>query len=493
MSKFILALDQGTTSSRAILFDKAGKIIGLAQQEFPQIFPKAGWVEHNPEAIWQSQLNTARQVIAEAKITAADVAAIGITNQRETTVVWDRSTGTAVYNAIVWQCRRTASMCDQLKADKFDKVIRRKTGLVTDAYFSGTKVAWILENVKGARKKAEAGALAFGTIDTWLINKLSGGKVHVTDVSNASRTLLYNIHQQKWDKEILEKLNIPASLLPEVKSSSELYAMTDPSLFGAAIPIAGIAGDQQAALFGQACFKPGMMKNTYGTGCFMLMNTGEKGTPSKTGLLTTIAWRKGGKTEYALEGSVFVAGAAVQWLRDGLGLIVNAAETEAMATSVNDTNGVYFVPAFVGLGAPYWDMNARGAIVGLTRGASRAHIVRAALEAMAYQTRDVIECMQKDSGIKAKELRVDGGATRNDFLCQFQADVLGIPVVRPVVTETTALGAAYLAGLAVGYWKNDKEIATQWQQEKRFEPKMKKGEREALYEGWKQAVKQTRT
>ncbi len=492
MSKFILALDQGTTSSRAILFDKAGKIIGVAQQEFPQIFPKAGWVEHNPEAIWQSQLNCARQVIAEAKITAADVAAIGITNQRETTVVWDRQTGTAVYNAIVWQCRRTAPLCDKLKAEKFDKVIRKKTGLVTDAYFSGTKVAWILDNVRGARKKAEAGDLAFGTIDTWLINKLSGGKTHVTDVSNASRTLLYNIKQQKWDKEILEKLNIPASLLPEVKSSSELYAMTDPSLFGAAIPIAGIAGDQQAALFGQACFKPGMMKNTYGTGCFMLMNTGEKGTPSKTGLLTTIAWRKNGKTEYALEGSVFVAGAAVQWLRDGLGLIVNASETEALASSVNDTNGVYFVPAFVGLGAPYWDMKARGAIVGLTRGATRAHIVRAALEAMAYQTRDVIECMQKDSGIKAKELRVDGGATRNDFLCQFQADVLGIPVVRPVVTETTALGAAYLAGLAVGFWKNDKEIATQWQQEKRFEPKMKKGEREALYEGWQQAVKQTR-
>ncbi|MBS1811733.1 MAG: glycerol kinase GlpK [Acidobacteria bacterium] len=493
MSKYILALDQGTTSSRAILFDKAGKIIGVAQQEFPQIFPKGGWVEHNPEAIWQSQLNCARQVIADAQIKATDVAAIGITNQRETTVVWDRKTGTAIYNAIVWQCRRTAPLCDKLKAENFDKVIRRKTGLVTDAYFSGTKVAWILDNVKGARKKAEAGNLAFGTIDTWLINKLSGGTTHVTDVSNASRTLLYNIHQQKWDKEILEKLNIPESLLPEVKSSSELYAMTDPSLFGAAIPIAGIAGDQQSALFGQACFKPGMMKNTYGTGCFMLMNTGEKGTPSKTGLLTTIAWRKNNKTEYALEGSVFVAGAAVQWLRDGLGMIVNASETEALAKSVNDTNGVYFVPAFVGLGAPYWDMNARGAIVGLTRGATRAHIVRAALEAMAYQTRDVIECMQKDSGIKAKELRVDGGATRNDFLCQFQADILGIPVVRPVVTETTALGAAYLAGLAVGYWKNDKEIASQWQQEKRFEPKMKKPEREALYAGWQQAVKQTRS
>ncbi len=488
MSKYILALDQGTTSSRAILFDKAGKIIGVAQQEFPQIFPKPGWVEHNPEAIWQSQLNCARQVIAEANITAADVAAIGITNQRETTVVWDRKTGVPVYNAIVWQCRRTAPLCDKLKAEKFDKVIRKKTGLVTDAYFSGTKVAWILDNVKGARKKAEAGELAFGTIDTWLINKLSGGKTYVTDVSNASRTLLYNIHQQKWDKEILAKLNIPESLLPEVKSSSELYALTDESLFGAQIPVAGIAGDQQAALFGQACFKPGMMKNTYGTGCFMLMNTGEKGTPSKTGLLTTIAWRKNNKTEYALEGSVFVAGAAVQWLRDGLGLIVNASETEALATSVKDTNGVYFIPAFVGLGAPYWDMKARGAIVGLTRGATRAHIVRASLEAMAYQTRDVIECMQKDSGIKAKELRVDGGATSNNFLCQFQADILGIPVVRPVITETTALGAAYLAGLAVGYWKNEKEIATQWQQEKRFEPKMKKAEREALYEGWKQAV-----
>jgi glycerol kinase len=492
MSKYILALDQGTTSSRAILFDKAGKIIGVAQQEFPQIFPKAGWVEHNPEAIWQSQFNCARLVIAEAQIKATDIAAIGITNQRETTVMWDRKTGTAIHNAIVWQCRRTASMCDQLKAEKFDKVIRRKTGLVTDAYFSGTKVAWLLENVKNARKKAAAGDLAFGTIDTWLINKLSNGKAHVTDVSNASRTLLYNITQQKWDKEILAKLDIPESLLPEVKSSSELYALTDPALFGAPIPIAGIAGDQQAALFGQACFKPGMMKNTYGTGCFMLMNTGEKATPSKTGLLTTIAWRKNNKTEYALEGSVFVAGAAVQWLRDGLGMIVNASETEALATSVNNTNGVYFVPAFVGLGAPYWDMNARGAIVGLTRGATRAHIVRAALEAMAYQTRDVIECMQKDSSIKAKELRVDGGATRNDFLCQFQADILGVPVVRPVVTETTALGAAYLAGLAVGYWKNDKEIATQWRQEKRFEPKMKKSEREALYEGWQQAVKQTR-
>ena len=493
MPNYILALDQGTTSSRAILFDKAGQIIAVTQQEFPQIFPKAGWVEHDSEAIWQSQIHCARQVIAQAKIEASDIAAIGITNQRETTVVWDRKTGAAIHNAIVWQCRRTAPLCEKLKAEKFDKVIRKKTGLVTDAYFSGTKVAWLLDNVKGARKKAEAGELAFGTIDTWLIHKLSGGKAHVTDVSNASRTLLYNINSQKWDKEILEKLNIPASLLPEVKSSSEVYAMTDASLFGVEIPIAGIAGDQQAALFGQACFKPGMMKNTYGTGCFMLMNTGEKATPSKTGLLTTIAWRKKGKTEYALEGSVFVAGAAIQWLRDGLGIIASAPETDALATSVTDNQGVYFVPAFVGLGAPYWDMNARGAIVGLTRGATHAHIARAALEAMAYQTRDVIECMQKDSGIKAKELRVDGGATANNFLCQFQADILGIPVVRPVITETTALGAAYLAGLAVGFWKSDKEIATQWQQEKRFEPQMKKAEREVLYEGWIKAVAQVRT
>lgn len=493
MSKYVLALDQGTTSSRAILFDKSGKVVNVAQQEFPQIFPKAGWVEHNPEAIWQSQLNCARQAIAEAKITASDVAAIGITNQRETTVVWDRKTGTPIHNAIVWQCRRTAPLCDELKAEKFDRIIRKKTGLVTDAYFSGTKVAWLLDNVKKARQRANAGDLAFGTIDTWLVHKLSGGTTHVTDVSNASRTLLYNIASNRWDREILDRLNIPDSMLPEVKSSSEIYGYTDPSLFGAAIPIAGIAGDQQAALFGQACFKPGMMKNTYGTGCFMLMNTGEKRTPSKSGLLTTIAWSVGKKnTEYALEGSVFVAGAAIQWLRDGLGLVASASETEAIARSVNENEGVYFVPAFVGLGAPYWDMNARGAIVGLTRGSTRAHVVRAAIEAMAYQTRDVIECMQKDSGIKAKELRVDGGATRNDFLCQFQADILGIPVVRPVVTETTALGAGYLAGLATGFWKNEKEIAGQWKVEKRFEPKMTKSDRESLYAGWMEAVARVR-
>ncbi|HZS06166.1 MAG TPA: glycerol kinase GlpK [Blastocatellia bacterium] len=492
MPGYILALDQGTTSSRAIIFNRAGAIVHLAQQEFPQIFPRAGWVEHDPEAIWESQLECARRALAYTCIEAKDIAAIGITNQRETTVVWDRRTDRAIHNAIVWQCRRTAPMCEKLQAEKFDRVIRRKTGLVTDAYFSGTKVAWLLDNVKNARRRANAGELAFGTVDTWLVNRLSGGRAHVTDVSNASRTLLYDIRSQKWDTEILDRLRIPPSLLPEVKSSSEVYAETDPDLLGAPIPIAGIAGDQQAALFGQACFRPGMMKNTYGTGCFMLMNTGAKATPSKTGLLTTIAWRTRGETEYALEGSVFVAGAAVQWLRDGLGIIANAAETEELANSVADNHGVYFVPAFVGLGAPYWDMNARGAISGLTRGSTRAHLVRAALEAMAYQTRDVIECMQKDSGIRAKELRVDGGATHNNFLCQFQADILGIPVVRPVVTETTALGAAYLAGLAVGFWKNEKEIASQWQEEKRFEPKMKKSERERLYEGWKEAVARAR-
>jgi glycerol kinase len=493
MPDYVLALDQGTTSSRAILFDKQGRIVSTGQQEFPQIFPQAGWVEHNPEDIWSSQLYCAREALSKANLKPTDVAAIGITNQRETTIVWDRAANQAIYNAIVWQCRRTAPMCEKLKKEKFDRVIRNKTGLVTDAYFSGTKVAWILDNVKGARKRAAAGELAFGTVDSWLIHRLSGGKAHVTDVSNASRTMLYNIRKQQWDTEILKKLNISPSLLPEVKSSSEVYAETDPELFGAAIPIAGIAGDQQAALYGQACFKPGMMKNTYGTGCFLLMNTGESANLSKTGLLTTIAWNTNGKTEYALEGSVFVAGAAIQWLRDGLGIIANAPDSEALATSVSDNQGVYFVPAFVGLGAPYWDQEARGAIVGLTRGATRAHIARAALEAMAYQTRDVVECMQKDSGIKARELRIDGGATSNNFLCQFQSDILGIPVVRPVITETTALGAAYLAGLAVGFWKSEKEIATQWQVERRFEPQMKKSERERLYEGWLAAVARVRS
>ena len=492
MPDYILALDQGTTSSRAILFDKTGRVVSVAQQEFPQIFPRAGWVEHDPEAIWQSQLRCARQALAQARVSAGDVAAIGITNQRETTIVWDRKTGKPIANAIVWQCRRTAAICDKLKADKFDKVIRKKTGLVTDAYFSGTKVAWLLDNVKGVRAKADKGELAFGTVDSWLIYRLTAGRVHVTDVSNASRTMLYDIRKQKWDAEILAKLNIPASLLPTVKSSSEVYGETEASLLGVSIPIAGIAGDQQAALFGQACFKPGMMKNTYGTGCFLLMNTGNKANASKNGLLTTIGWRTGQETQYALEGSVFVAGSAVQWLRDGLGIIANASDTETLATSVNENLGVYFVPAFVGLGAPYWDQNARGALVGLTRGVTRAHIARAALEAMAYQTRDVVECMQRDSGIKAKELRIDGGATRNNFLCQFQADLLGIPVVRPVITDTTALGAAYLAGLAVGYWKSEAEIAKQWQVERNFNPKMKPSEREALYQGWLTAVARVR-
>jgi glycerol kinase len=492
MPSYILALDQGTTSSRAILFDKAGLVVSVAQQEFPQIFPRAGWVEHDAEAIWQSQLRVARQALAQARINAGDIAAIGITNQRETTVVWDRKTGKPIANAIVWQCRRTAAMCEKLKAEKFDKVIRKKTGLVTDAYFSGTKVAWLLDNVKGARAKAEKGELAFGTIDSWLIYRLTGGKVHITDVSNASRTMLFDIRKQKWDDEILAKLNIPKSMLPTVKASSEVYGETDAALLGVSVPIAGIAGDQQSALFGQGCFKPGMMKNTYGTGCFLLMNTGNKANISKNGLLTTIGWRTTQETQYALEGSVFVAGSAVQWLRDGLGIIANAADTETLATSVNENLGVYFVPAFVGLGAPYWDQDARGALVGLTRGVTRAHIARAALEAMAYQTRDVVECMQLDSGIKAKELRVDGGATRNNFLCQFQADILGIPVVRPTVTETTALGAAYLAGLAVGYWKSENEIAKQWQVERRFNPKMKPSEREALYQGWKNAVARVR-
>jgi len=492
MPNYILALDQGTTSSRAIIFDHAGQIKGVAQQEFPQIYPQAGWVEHGPQAIWASQLDCAREALEAAKIEARQIAAIGLTNQRETTLVWDRNTGQPIHNAIVWQCRRTAPMCEKLKKDKFDRVIRRKTGLVTDAYFSGTKIAWLMDNVKDARKRAANGELAFGTVDTWLINRLTGGRTHVTDSSNASRTLLYDIRKQRWDDEILKKLRLPAPLLPDVRSSSEVYGETDPNLFGASIPIAGDAGDQQAALFGQACFKPGMMKNTYGTGCFLLMNTGQQAGSSKTGLLSTIAWRRNGKTEYALEGSVFIAGAAIQWLRDGLGIISNAAETESLARSISDNQGIYFVPAFVGLGAPYWDQNARGAITGLTRGATRAHLARAALEAMAYQTRDVVDCMEKDSGIKARELRVDGGATRNDFLCQFQADILGIPVVRPVTTETTALGAAYLAGLAVGFWKNEKEIAEQWQVEKRFEPQMKKSERERLYEGWQETVARTR-
>ncbi|MBL8152584.1 MAG: glycerol kinase GlpK [Anaerolineae bacterium] len=490
---FILALDQGTTSSRAILFDDGGRIVASAQQEFPQIYPQPGWVEHDPEAIWQSQLTVARQALASAGITAEAVAAIGITNQRETTVVWDRETGQPVHPAIVWQDRRTAGLCDQLKSEGFDKTIRDQTGLVTDAYFSGTKVAWILDHVPGARQKAEAGKLAFGTIDSFLIWRLSGGRLHVTDVSNASRTLLYDIHRQAWSGEILNRLNIPRSLLPQVVPSSGLVGETASEWFGKPLPIAGIAGDQQAATVGQACFEPGLAKNTYGTGCFMLMNTGPQARASSNNLLTTIGWKIGAEpVQYALEGSVFIAGAVVQWLRDELKLISTAAESEAIARSLDDNGGVYVVPAFAGLGAPYWDQYARGTIIGLTRGTGRSHIVRAALESIAYQSRDVLEAMHADSGLSLQALRVDGGAVRNDFLMQFQADILGVPVQRPAVTETTALGAAYLAGLAVGFWSSQQQIARQWVVERTFEPNMLPDRREALYAGWRRAVDRAR-
>jgi len=488
MAKYILAMDQGTTSSRTIIFDNAGKAVGSLNKEFEQIYPKAGWVEHRPFDIWNTQLETAKSVMEKAGIKPADIAAIGITNQRETTVVWDKKTGEPVYNAIVWQCRRTASICDEIKAKGLAAKFSEKTGLVVDAYFSGTKVKWILDNVKGAREKAEKGELLFGNIDTWLIWKLTSGKVHVTDYSNASRTLLFNIHKLEWDEEILKELNIPKSMLPAAKPSSFVYGNTDAAVFGAEVPIAGDAGDQQAALFGQACFQPGMAKNTYGTGCFMLMNTGTKAVPSKNGLLTTIAWGADGIVEYALEGSIFIAGAVIQWLRDELKIISDAAESETVASKVDDANGVYVVPAFVGLGAPYWDMYARGAILGLTRGANKSHLVRAALESMCYQTRDVLESMEKDSGITLKALKVDGGAVKNNLLMQFQADILGVPVDRPVVQETTALGAAYLAGLAVGFWKNKDEIAQKWQVDKNFKPVMANDKKEALYKGWKKAV-----
>ncbi len=493
MANFILALDQGTTSSRAILFDHNGRIIASSQQEFRQLYPKPGWVEHDPEAIWQSQLQVARQVIDTQKLTAADIVAIGITNQRETTLVWDRKTGQPIHNAIVWQDRRTSAFCDQLKSEGFDKIIREKTGLVTDAYFSGTKVAWLLDNVPGAREKAEAGHLAFGTVDTYLVWRLTGGRLHITDVSNASRTMLYDIHKRWWSNTILNRLNIPASMLPQVVPSSMVYGETDAEIFGAPIKIAGIAGDQQAATFGQACYKPGMAKNTYGTGCFMLMNTGETADESKHNLLTTVGWTVGqGAMQYMLEGSVFIAGAAVQWLRDEMKLVSSASETEVIARSIPDTSGVYVVPAFVGLGAPYWDQYARGAIVGLTRGSGRAQIVRATLESVAYQTRDVLEAMRADSGLDLQTLRVDGGMVRNDFLMQFQADILGVPVQRPAVTETTALGAAYLAGLASGFWSSQEEIAKQWAVEKTFEPQMVSEKRDALYAGWKRAVERAR-
>jgi glycerol kinase len=492
MEKFILSLDQGTTSSRAILFNQKGEAVHSAQKEFTQIFPKPGWVEHNANEIWGSILAVIAGCLAESNVKPEQVAGIGITNQRETTVVWDKTTGLPVYNAIVWQSRQTAGICDELKQQGHDALFREKTGLLIDAYFSGTKVKWILDNVEGAREKAENGNLLFGTIDTWLVWKLSGGKAHVTDYSNASRTLMYNIYDLKWDNELLDILSVPKSMLPTVKPSSEIYAHTvDYHFFGHEIPIAGIAGDQQAALFGQACFEQGMAKNTYGTGCFMLMNTGEKAVKSNHGLLTTIAWGIDGKVEYALEGSIFVAGSAIQWLRDGLRMFKDAAESEKYATSVSSTDGVYVVPAFVGLGTPYWDSDVRGAVFGLTRGTTKEHFVRATLESLAYQTKDVLTAMEADSGISLTTLRVDGGAVKNDFLMQFQSDLLNVPVDRPVVNETTALGAAYLAGLAVGYWKGQDEIATQWNLEKCYEPTMEKEQTEELYSGWKKAVHAT--
>jgi glycerol kinase len=486
----ILSLDQGTTSSRAILFDHFGTPVAVAQKEFPQIFPKPGWVEHDALTIWSTQFAVAAEVLTKARLKPSDIDAIGITNQRETTVVWDRATGRPIHNAIVWQDRRTAAVCDRLRKAGKEKLIAKRTGLILDAYFSATKVQWILDHVKGARSKAKAGKLAFGTIDSWLLWNLTGGEVHATDPSNASRTMLYNIHKQTWDRELLELFDVPASMLPEVRSSSEVYGYA--TELGHPIPIAGIAGDQQAALFGQACTKPGMAKNTYGTGCFLLMNTGDKPVASRNRLLTTIAWRIGDRTEYALEGSIFIAGAVVQWLRDGLGIIRNASEIEALAASVPDTGGVSLVPAFAGLGAPHWDGHARGTITGITRGTTAAHFARAALESIALQTVDVLGAMQADSGIRLKELRVDGGAAMNDLLMQMQADFAGVPVVRPRVTETTALGAAYLAGLAVGFWKNTGEIVSQWQADARFKTAMKPAARTAIFAAWETAVRQTK-
>jgi len=488
LAKYIMALDQGTTGSRAIIFNHSGSIVSTASKEFKQIYPKPGWVEHNPTEIWSSQIEVAKNALNKAGLKAVDIAAIGITNQRETTIVWDKKTGKPVYNAVVWQCRRTAPICDQLKKKGLAEIIQKKTGLVVDAYFSGTKVKWILDNVSGARGRAEKKELLFGTVDSWLIWNLTKGKTHVTDYTNASRTMLFNIHNLDWDEEILSELDIPWEMLPKVLPSSYIYGHTDKEIFGAEIPISGDAGDQQAALFGQVCYEPGMAKNTYGTGCFILMNIGEKIVPPKNGLLTTIAWGVNGKVEYALEGSIFIGGAVVQWLRDEIGLIKSSDEIEKYARKVKDTHGVYLVPAFVGLGAPYWDMYARGIIVGLTRGAKKEHILRAAEEAIAYQSRDVLEVIQKDSGINLKKLKVDGGAVRDNFLMQFQSDILEVPVVRPQIAETTALGAAYLAGLAVSYWKDKTEIAAKWKVDKEFSPNMEESLREDLYKGWKKAV-----
>lgn len=494
MEKYIVALDQGTTSSRAIIFDKDQNIIGVSQKEFRQIYPKEGWVEHDPMEIWGSQYSVLQEVLAKSNLNQSDIAAIGITNQRETTIVWDKNTGVPIYNAIVWQCRRTASICEELSKDGFDEYVKENTGLLIDAYFSGTKVKWILDNVEGAREKAERGELLFGTVDTWLVWKLTSGRVHVTDYTNASRTMLYNIKDLKWDEKILNKLEIPKSMLPEVKNSSEVYGFTNlGGKGGIRVPIAGIAGDQQAALFGQACFEKGSAKNTYGTGCFLLMNTGDEMIRSKNGLVTTIAIGIDNKVQYALEGSVFVGGAVIQWLRDELRLINDAADTEYFASKVSDNGGVYVVPAFVGLGAPYWDMYARGAIFGLTRGANKNHIMRAALESIAYQSKAVIDAMSEDAGYKVQHLKVDGGASRNSLLMQFQADIINSDVTRPIISETTALGAAYLAGLAVGFWNSKEEIAHRWFAGQTYNPRMDKETIDKLYKGWEKAVDRVRS
>ena len=493
MKEYILALDQGTSSSRAILFDKAGQPKAVSPKEFTQIFPKPGWVEHNPKEIWSSQASVIAETISAEGINGSNIAAIGITNQRETTIVWDAESGEPIYNAIVWQDRRTSAYCDTLKKDGRADLIRSKTGLIIDAYFSATKIRWILENVPGARRKAEEGRLRFGTVDTWLIWKLTRGEVHVTDVSNASRTMLFNIHTLDWDDELLRLFGVPKSMLPQIKSSSEIYGKTKGTLFAYEVPIAGIAGDQQAALFGQMCTEPGSVKNTYGTGCFMLMNSGERPIMSANKLLTTVAWKIGDKVTYALEGSIFVAGSVIQWLRDGLGIIRSSSEAEPLAASVPDNGGVYFVPALTGLGAPYWDQYATGTLFGITRGTKAGHIVRAALEGIAFQTMDIVNAMQKDAGITLKELKVDGGASRNNLLMQFQADILGTSVIRPQVTETTALGAAYLAGLATGYWGSIEEIRSLWAIDKEFTPSSSDDEVKRLKDGWKNAVGRTLT
>ncbi len=491
-AQYVLALDQGTTSSRAILFDHDSNIIQVSQKEFTQIYPKPGWVEHSPNEIYDTQYHVARQCVKLAQITGNDIAAVGITNQRETTIVWDKRTGDPIYNAIVWQDRRTSAFCDTLRAEGKADIIREKTGLVLDAYFSGTKIRWILDNVEGARAKAEAGELLFGTVDSWLIWNLSKNATHVTDPSNASRTLLYNIHTRQWDDTLLKILDIPRAMLPEICPSSGIIAKTHPEIFGSPVAIAGIAGDQQAATYGNACLTQGMAKNTYGTGCFLLMNTGTSPKESKNNMLTTVGWQNAQNTHYCLEGSVFVGGAVVQWLRDGLNIIQDSADMESLASTVSDNGGVYFVPAFVGLGAPYWDQYARGTMIGLTRGTTRGHIARAALESIALQTLDIIQAMQKDAGVPLNTLRVDGGASRNNMLMQYQADLTGVAVERPTITETTALGAAYLAGLGVGFWKTEEELADKWQLDRRFEPKMSPEQREELLYQWHRAISRSR-